>query len=194
MDPAVEEAARHLCRWRGTGMAWNAELEWVKPDDAENSDRERLHVVRRGRLEEGAAKSISGSVRVRQQRSWANSGAALAIPAHKSDADVGAALALANLTGPLEPLLLLVCCEDLVQWQAVIRFGLPAMNHPHALEALTDAMHCLMWRRPVMSLAKRAASLKVRRENYARLRRQANALLGTWLEMAAERFLGALRD
>lgn len=194
MDPAVEEAARHLCRWRGAGMAWNADLEWEKPEEAENSPHDRLHVVRRGRLEEGAAKSIRGSGRVRQQRVWAQSGAALAIPAHKSDSDIGAALALASLTGPLEPLLLLVCCEDLAQWQAITRFALPALNHPHGLEALTDAMHCLMWRRPVMSLAKRAACLKVRREYYARLRRQADSLLRCWLAMAAERFLSALRD
>jgi hypothetical protein len=175
-------------------MAWNADIEWVRPDEAENAHHDRQHVVRRGRLEEGAAKSIRGSGRVRQQRAWAQSGAALAIPAHKSNSDVGAALALAHLSGPLEPLLLLVCCEDLAQWPTITRFALPVLNHPHGLAALTDAMHCLMWRRPVMSLAKRAASLKVRRENYARLRRQADALLHCWLEMAAQRFLTALRD
>lgn len=192
MGPIVEEAARHLCRWRGTGMAWNAELEWTTPSDPENAEHDRLAVAWRGRLEEGAGKSILGSGHVRQHRTWARSAKAAVIPSHRSGCDVAAALAMAELDGPLEAILLLVCCEDFTRWPEVKRYAVAALRHPHAGEAATDAMHRIMWRRPAIPLAARARSLVTRKQAYSSLRACAEATFQDWLDLAAERFLTAL--
>ena len=114
------------------------------------------------------------------------------MPCHRSSSDVSAALAMAKLDGPLEPLLMLVCCEDLARWAEVRRYALAALRHPHGHEAVTDAMHRIMWRRPVMPLEARAKLMGVRKERYATLRRLAEDMLGRWAEEAAERFLATL--
>lgn len=188
----VDEAARYLSSWKGAGMAWHAGVDWVAPDQADNPDAAKLQVVKRGRLLDGAAKSIRGSGRVGQMRDWQASGAKVVIPKHRSGADVAAALAMARLDGPLEAILLLVCCEDLSQWPTVLRYGRVCLPHRFAEEALTDAMHRLMWRRPVLSLGTRAKALRVRKETYAGVRSAAEDTLSRWLGDAAGRFLGAL--
>lgn len=172
-------------------MAWHAELEWASGDDPDNSS-DRLPVVRRGRLEDGAARSINGCGRVRQHRKWVGSAKAAVMPCHRPSSDVAAALSYAKLDGPLEPLLMLVCCEDLGRWPEVRRYALAALQHPHGHEAVTDAMHRIMWRRPVMPLEARAKSLRTRKADYAQLRALAEEMLHSWLEEAARQFLGAL--
>lgn len=173
-------------------MAWHAELEWTTSDDPENSEHDRLPIAKRGHLEEGAGKSIGGGGHVRQHRAWNRSAKAAVIPSHRSGCDVAAALALAELDGPLEAILLLVCCEDLAQWPEVERFAIAKLRHPHAREAVTDAMHCIMWRRPIMPLAARAVSLRTRKSKYSTLRDLAESMLCVWLETAAKRFLSTL--
>lgn len=192
MNPVVEEAARHLSRWRGTGMAWHAELEWTTPEDADNAANERLPIAWRGKLEDGAAKSVRGSSRVRQHRTWTRSAGAAVMPCHRPGSDVSAALAMAKLDGPLEPLLMLVCCEDLARWPEVRCYAMAALRHPHGHEAVTDAMHRIMWRRPVMPLEMRAKALHVRKDRYARIRAFAERTLEAWLLDASEKFLSAL--
>jgi len=175
-------------------MAWHAELEWTTSEDPENSTHDRLPIARRGRLEEGAGKSISGSGHVRQHRTWSRSAKAAVIPSHRSGCDVAAALALADLDGPLEAILLLVCCEDLTRWPEVKRYAMAALRHPHGGEAATDAMHRIMWRRPARPLQMRAKALRSRKANYATTRYRAEGLLLSWLELGASRFLDALND
>lgn len=189
----MDEAARYLSSWKGAGMGWHADVDWVSPDQADNPDAAKLRVVKRGRVLDGAAKSIRGSGRVGQMRDWQASGGKVVIPKHRSGADVAAALAMARLDGPLEAILLLVCCEDLSQWPTVLRYGRVCLPHRFAEEALTDAMHRIMWRRPVMSLETRAKSLRVRRESYAAIRQSAEDTLSRWSETAAQRFLQSLR-
>lgn len=188
----MDEAARHLCRWRGTGMAWHADVEWARPDDTENAAGDRLPVVRRGKIVEGAARSIDGSGRARQQHKWVGSAKAAVMPCHRSSCDVSAALAMAKLEGPLEPLLLLVCCEDLRRWPEVERYAVASLRHPFGREAVTDAMHRILWRRSVLPLDQRAKVLGVRRERYARLRTLAEDMLRRWITEAAERFIESL--
>ena len=173
-------------------MAWHADLEWATFADPDNASNDLLPVARRGHLEEGAAKSIRGSGRVRQQRAWTRAGQVAVIPSHRSGCDVSAALAMATLDGPLESILLLVCCEDLRRWPEVLRQAMAALQHPHGREAATDAMHRIMWRRPVEPLHVRAKGLRCRKESYAKLRDSAERLLLVWLELAAERFIRAL--
>lgn len=192
MNPVVEEAARHLGRWRGTGMAWSADVEWTIPEDAENGSNDKLSVAWRGRVEEGAARSIRGGSKVRQHRSWSRSNAAAVIPCHRSNDDIAAALAMARLEGPHEPLLMLVCCEDLTGWPTVRAHAIAALGHPNGHEAVTDAMHRIMWRRPVMTLQARAKSLRMRKQAYAVLRDCAAATLTEWLTEASRRFLAAM--
>lgn len=191
-SPVVEVAARHLSRWRGTGMAWNAEVKWTTPEDAENASNDKLPIAWRGQLQDGAAKSVHGSSQVRQHRKWVWSNAVAVLPCHRSSQDVAAALAMANLEGPLEPLLLLVCCEDLGKWPEVLRYAEASLRHPHGREAATDAMHRIMWRKPAMPAATRAMQLKIRRQSYTSLRSLAEGALGAWLEQAADKFLTAL--
>lgn len=173
-------------------MGWHADIEWVNPADPDNAAGDRLPVARRGRVEDGAARSIDGCGRVRQQRTWERSAKAAVMPCHRSSSDVSAALAMAKLEGPLEPLLLLVCCEDLGRWPEVERYAVASLRHPHGKEAVTDAMHRILWRRPVMPLDARAKSLCVRKDNYARLRGLADDMLRRWLVEAAERFMESL--
>lgn len=173
-------------------MAWHADLEWVHPADPDNAPGDRMPVAWRGTLEEGAAKSIRGSSAAKQQRAWSRSGRAAVMPCHRSSCDVSAALAMAKLEGPLEPLLLLVCCEDLSRWPEVERYAVASLRHPFAREAVTDAMHRILWRRPVMPLEARAKSLHVRKDNYAKLRAIAEQALSEWLVDASGRFLAAL--
>lgn len=190
----MDEAARHLSSWKGAGMAWHADVDWVSADQPENPEPVTLHVVKRGRLLDGAAKSVRGSGRVGQMRVWQASGGRVVIPKHRSGADVAAALAMAQLDGPLEAILLLVCCEDLAQWPTVLRYGRVCLPHRFADEALTDAMHRIMWRRPVMPLEARAKSLRVRKDRYAVIRGAAESMLIGWVEAAAERLTFALHD
>lgn len=194
MRSVVDEAARYLSSWRGAGMAWHADVDWVSPDQTDNPDAAKLQVVKRGRLLDGAAKAIRGSGRVGQMRDWQASGGRVVIPKHTSGADVAAALAMARLDGPLEAILLLVCCEDLSQWPTVLRYGRVCLPHRFADEALTDAMHRIMWRRPVMPLEARAKSLRVRKDRYAVIRGVAESMLIGWVEAAAERLSFALHD
>lgn len=189
----VDEAARHLSRWCGTGMAWHAELEWTTHSDPESAANDRLPVAWRAGLEEGAGKSIGGCGHVRQQRTWARAAKAAVIPSHRSGCDVAAALALARLDGPLEAILLLVCCEDLARWPEVKRYAMAVLRHPHGEVAATDAMHRIMWRRPVQPLQMRAKDLRSRKTNYAQTRARAEGLLLSWLELGASRFVDALK-
>ncbi len=189
LSSAVEEAARHLTRWSGSGMSWHADLEWVSSDDAENAAGDRLPVTWRGRLEEGAARSIAGSQAVRQQRRWARSAGVGVMPCHRSAQDVSAALAMAQLDGPLEAILLLYACEDFAKWPVVERHLMGVLLHPHSREAAQDAMARLMYRRPAMPLDKRAKMLRCRKADYGRVRTAATALLGSWLNTSARRFL-----
>lgn len=99
---------------------------------------------------------------------------------------------MARLDGPLEALLLLVCCEDLGRWPVVERYAVAALRHPHATEAVTDAMHRILWRRPVLPLDARAKSLGVRKTAYSSARVAAELTLRDWLDIAAQRFLAAL--
>ncbi|KGM55989.1 hypothetical protein N800_10205 [Lysobacter daejeonensis GH1-9] len=191
---AVDQAARYLSSWKGAGMAWHADLDWVAPDQPDNPELAALRVVKRARLLEGAAKSLRGSGRVGQMREWKASGTKVVIPKHRSGADIAAALAMAQLDGPLEAILLLVCCEDLSQWPTVLRYGRVRLAHRFAEEALTDAMHRIMWRRPVMALEARAKSLGVRKDAYRLARVRAEEMLGGWTENAAVRFLLAFRS
>ena len=173
-------------------MAWHADVKWVASDDPDNAPNDRLAVTWRGRVEEGAARSVRGGLAVRQQRSWSRSARSAVMPCHRSGCDVSAALAMAKLDGPLEALLMLVCCEDFSRWPEVERCAVAALRHPHGKEAATDAMHRIMWRRPVLSVAARAKGLRIRKDSYALLRRCAEGLLRAWLEDAAEDFLNAL--
>ena len=173
-------------------MAWFADLEWVKPDGQENAHNDRLPIARRGYMEEGAAKSIRGSGRVRQQRAWNRSAQAAVIPSHRSGCDVSTALAMAELPGPLEAILILACCEDLARWPEVHRYAVASLGCAHAHEAVTDAMSRIMWRRPVEPLQARAKGLCIRKANYAKARDCAERLLLAWLDLAAGRFLAAL--
>lgn len=192
MRSVVDEAARYLSSWKGAGMAWHADVDWVAADQADNPDAAKLQVVKRGRLLDGAARAVRGSGRVGQLRAWQASGGRVVIPKHHPGADVAAALAMARLDGPLEAILLLVCCEDLSQWPTVLRYGRVCLPHRFAEEALTDAMHRIMWRRPVLPLEARAKALRVRKETYAVVRLTAEETLSRWLGDAAGRFLGAL--
>ena len=128
-----------------------------------------------------------------QMRAWQASGGRVILPKHRSGADVATALAMAKLDGPLEAILLLVCCEDLSQWPTVLRYGRVCLPHRFADEALTDAMHRIMWRRPVMPLEARAKSLGVRKDAYRLARVRAEEMVGGWTENAAVRFLLAFR-
>ena len=193
MNSVIEEAARHLCRWRGTGMAWHADVEWVSPDDPDNADGDRFPVARRGKVSEAAARSIAGGKGVGQQRTWVRSSKAAVMPCHRSSSDVSAALAMAKLEGPLEPILLLVCCEDLGRWPVVRRYAAASLRHRFSDEAATDAMHRILWRRPVQPLDVRAKSLSVRKADYARLRAIAEDLFAEWTLEGAMRFLDCLR-
>lgn len=188
----VDEAARYLSSWKGGGMAWHADVDWVSADQPENAETVTLHVVKRGRLLDGAAKSVRGSGRVGQMRVWQASGGRVVIPKQRSGADIAAALAMAQLDGPLEAILLLVCCQDLSQWPTVLQYGRVCLPHRFVDEALTDAMHRIMWRRPVLSLEARAKSLRVRKDNYGKVRAAAERTLCDWLIDASERFLRCL--
>lgn len=117
---------------------------------------------------------------------------AAVMPCHRPSSDVGAALAMAKLDGPLGSLLMLVCCEDLAQWPEVRGYVVAALKHPQGHEAATDAMHRIMWRRPAMTLEARAKSLRVRKQDYARVRAAAQATLLDWLDLAARRLIDAL--
>lgn len=188
----VDEAARYLSSWKGAGMAWHADVDWVSPEQADNPEGSTLRVVKRGRLLDGAAKSLRGSGRVGQMWNWQASGGRLVTPKHQSGADIAAALAMAQLDGPLEAILLLVCCQDLSQWPTVLRYGRVCLPHRFAEEALTDAMHRIMWRRPVMSLEARARSLRVRRDTYATIRVAAEEMFRSWLHEASALFVSRL--
>lgn len=193
LKSVVDEAARYLSSWKGAGMAWHADVDWVTADQADNPEGSTLRVVKRGRLLDGAAKSLRGSGRVGQVREWQASGTKVVIPKQKSGADIAAALAMAQLDGPLEAILLLVCCEDLAQWPTVLRYGRVCLPHRFADEALTDAMHRIMWRRPVIPLAARAKLLRVRKQRFAVLRSEAELILMTWLTLGAQRFVETVR-
>ncbi len=89
---------------------------------------------------------------------------------------------------------MLVCCEDLGRWPEVRRYAMAALRHPHGHEAVTDAMHRIMWRKPVMPVDARAKSLRARKDNYARVRALAEDMLARWLADGAERFLADLNQ
>ena len=173
-------------------MAWYADVEWMGAGDRQVDSGGQLTVVRRGRVVDGAVRAIGGSSRATQQRRWVASAKAAVVPFRRCHGDVSAALAMAKLEGPLEPTLMLICCDDRSRWPVVLRYALAALRHRHGHEAATDAMHRLMWRRPVLPSADRAKSLRMRRTRYTALRTSAEGMFTEWADAAAIRFLRAL--
>jgi hypothetical protein len=197
-------AARYLSGWRGGGQSWTAPtaLREASPEESGNAlGSEHLWVVKRGKVEEQAGGRLVDGTRIKRVVSWRGrlpaepNGRVLrvATPRHKSSATAAAALAFAELPGPLGPLLLLYACEDLRLWKRIEPYLLACLPQPQAWE---DAMRRIMWgtRATYSPMPKddRAKQLGIRTSTYRRQTRLAESLLRKWLNRAAWGFLCAL--
>jgi hypothetical protein len=187
MSDALENACAHLSDWAGSGQGWQSPSKVFKRDspDAIEHSTEGLAVAWRGGVEQQASRGIT------RLRKWTRSKALVAIVRTGSNRDVAAALAMAKLTGPEYPLLMLVCAE---QWQ-----HLPTVQryaHARGLEpvAAMDALERILWRRAAISIDQRAKTLGMRAANYRQSTRDAEAVFRCWLDSAATAFLNALNN
>lgn len=180
----VEVAARKLARALGHGYGWLAHVDQVAAESLAERGVARSEVyaiARRCRVEEQAARSIVGSVRVRQLHRWSVSRAAVAIPQHRPDMGVLAALSYAKLEGPLEPLLCLYATGDPRYWSKVAPYALACSQGAHGAVALQDAAQRLLFGRADVSQDRRAKELGLRASSLdcCRFRRHHPKLTGS---------------
>ena len=188
MSDALERASVYLAGWAGSGGGWLAEMRVTKPGGdawAEEADSGVLPIRKRSVVEEKAQPGI------RRMQRWSRSRAVVALPRTRSDSDVAAALAMARLSGPELPLLLLVCCEQLSHLPTVMRYAEACGLEPVATQ---DALERILWRRASRAQDARAKEIGVRAERYRRLTAAAEMTLRDWLDRAAAAFLDALKS
>lgn len=131
-----------------------------------------------------------GPNRVRQFKDWREDDhyrGSACMPHVRSGSDVAAALAMARLSGPLMPLLLLYALQDETQTETVLRYACACGARP---EIARDALvRVLSPGRITRGDAK--TSLRMRRSEYSKQMRTAQARLEQWLHRAAVEFLCA---
>lgn len=107
--------------------------------------------------------------------------------------DAWHALGAARLTGPEESVLRLFALQEWTRWptlqQATIAGMAPCW---YADQAADDAMARILWGKATMAKDSRARSLRVRSMEYRRATGQAEALLRSWLHLAALSYLAVL--
>lgn len=107
--------------------------------------------------------------------------------------DAWGALASARLSGPEEAVFRLYALQEWHQWKPLERATLAGMApRAFAAAAAQDAMARILWRRAPASIEHRARELRIRTSEYRAATRQAEALLRSWLHMAALAYLRTL--
>lgn len=192
---AVEVAARKIARALGHGYGWIGHVEQVNIGDLGEkvtAGADAYAIVRRGAVVEQAAKSIQGGARVRRQHRWSVSHAMVAIPQHRPDMGVLAALSYAKLSGPLEPLLYLYATGDAHYWAQAEPYAVACIKHPHGATAMRDAVQRILYGRAEISQDGRAKLLGIRAATYRAITKRCEAMLWRWLNRAAYQFLNSL--
>ena len=192
----IDRAAHRLARAFGYGPSWRTStIDIARFDDDNRGDihaATALKVAHRGRVEEGAARSIGGSGSTRQQHSWSVHGGKIVLPYASPDMLGQAALSYAAtskaLAGPLLPLLKLYALEDAQSWAEVDRFLAKVLKPPHERIAGLFAMERLMLGHRAVPIDTRAAEYGIRAETFRKATRDAESVLMCWLVMAARAF------
>lgn len=109
--------------------------------------------------------------------------------------DAWHALGAARLTKPEEAILRLYALQDWTRWPELQRATMQGIAPCwYADQATEDAMARILWRTASMSKDQRARNLCVRAMDYRRATRQSEALLRSWLHLAALSYLAVLSD
>ena len=111
----------------------------------------------------------------------------------RNHVDAWAALSAARLSGPEEAVFRLYALQEWHQWKPLERATLAGMApRAYAAAAAQDAMARILWRCAPMSIENRSRDLRVRTSDYRAATRQAEALLRSWLHLAALAYLHTL--
>jgi len=194
----VDLAARRLAKALGYGPSWFADVREVADDERAYETTEgvdRFGIVRRGHVAEQAARSISGSGRVKRQHRWSQIRGVAALPLSQPDTDAVGALSFAKLDGPLEAILLLYATGDMPRyWPRVQLFAVACFPGSYAELASTDAMMRLLARRAVVAQDDRAKQLHIRAADYRRITGSFETTMRRWLYSASARLLRSLQE
>jgi len=195
----VEDAARKLAVLCSPGCAWihvpragefgNADV-FNKDGELDESPPElrgAFRIFSRGTTTMRRTAGVDG---VRGLRFHNASKAAITPRGRRADR-VAMALSFANLA-PVTEAWLLTYAGDFQRWPFVRDVACALRPGRSWAAAVEDAGHGLVFARAVMPAAERALQLRERKSDVLALRRDAEALLIRWLELASRDFLAAL--
>ncbi len=183
----IERATKRLARAFGYGSGWRGEVLNVAESGMAESGLDNsaaVALVHRGRVVDGAARSIRGSSSVRRQHAWTPHRGIVSVPHASPDPAGQAALAFAKLTGPLWPLLRVYALDELECWPEVERYLCREL--PGRMMACRHAMARLMCR--TKAIDDQARVLGMRASTYRAQVREAEGTLARWLALASRRY------
>lgn len=220
----LDAVAKVLAAAHGHGSAWNPETDLSSSTEASPRHTERLPVSRQGRTIEQASRAInphhppawfealpadeqaktlewSGTHKlnrrgngVHEHEAWNQDRGAAALPWVPSAADIQIALSAADLSGPLRPLLMLYALEDGSDWP-IVELHMKARGHsPNATMRAAARIMCPGNSIPVPPIKDCAIVLNIPIAQYHAEVKAADRQLREWLDLAARRFVNALRN